>query len=148
MTTVIQDSAAASDPTMLGMAFAGMIVALLYKGILPYLLKRREAEEQGKPIPSFSTSYMTTFFISIITGFMGIMVTLSELELKLEGITSIMTAASIGFSFAFTALSVANQFVDLKYHNIAITSKSPETSTSEAEQRPFKPEEQIKKPES
>jgi hypothetical protein len=111
-----------ADPTITGMAFAGMIVALVLRGILPYLLKRKEAEETGRPIPSFSTSYMTTFIISIITGVMGIMVTVNELELKLEGITSLMSAAAIGFTFSYSALSLTNTLVDLKTDKIAFKS--------------------------
>lgn len=111
-----------ADPIIQVAAFTGLVTALLLRGILPYLLKRKEAEQNGQPIPSFSTTYMTTFIISIITGVMGIMVTINELEVKLEGITSIMTAVAIGFSFSYSALSLANTFVDLKTDKIAFKS--------------------------
>lgn len=113
-----------------GAAFAGMLAAIMWLGILPYLLKRREAEQTGQPIPSFSTSYMTTMLISSIGGFISVMMAISELELKLVGVTSILTAASIGFSFTYTILSLGNRMVDLKYDKISLESGKPETTPS------------------
>lgn len=129
----------ATDPIMIAAAFTGLVVALLLRGILPYLQKRKEAEETGQPIPSFANSYLTTFIISIITGVMGIMVTANELELKLVGVTSIMTAVAIGFSFSYSSLSLTNTIVDLStkkieaQKEISILSKqqSPPSTTEE-----------------
>jgi len=55
------------------------------------------------------------------------MMAVSELELKLIGITSVMTAASIGFSFTYSILSVSNTVVDLRYDKIALMSKKSDT---------------------
>ena len=105
---------------MIGAAIAGLVVALLLRGMLPYLLKRKEAEENGQPIPNFATSYMTTFIIATITGVMGIMVSIGELESRLVGVASIMTAAAIGFTFTFSTLELSNRFVDIKTDQIVL----------------------------
>lgn len=117
----------ATEPIIIGAAFAGLSIALLYRGILPYLLKVREAEQSGQPAPSFSKSYLTTFIISIIGGFVAVVMGVSELELKLVGITSVMTAVSIGFAFTYSILSVSNTVVDLRYDKIALMSKTSDT---------------------
>lgn len=103
---------------MTGAAIGGMVIALLWRGILPYLMKRKEAEETGQPIPSFATAYMTTFIISIVGGLISVMMVVSELEAKLVGVTSIMSAASIGLTFTYTFLSGLNTLVDLKTDKI------------------------------
>lgn len=117
----------ATEPAIIGAAVAGLSIALLYRGILPYLLKVREAEQSGQPAPSFSKSYLTTFIISVVGGLVAIMMAVSELELKLVGITSVMTAASLGFSFTYSILSVSNSMVDLRYDKIALMSKTSDT---------------------
>jgi hypothetical protein len=111
-------------------AFAGMIGALLWLGLLPYLLKRREAEQNGQPIPSFSTSYLTSLIISSVGGFVSIVMVIGELENSLVGVTSVLTAAGIGFSFTYSILSISNRLVDLKYDKISLESGKPETTTS------------------
>ena len=110
----------AENTVILGASIAGLVVALLLRGILPYLLKRKEAEENGQPIPSFATSYMTTFIISIIVGVMGIMVSIAELETRLVGVASIMTAVAIGFTFTYSTLELSNRFVDVKTDQIVL----------------------------
>ncbi|MGE5661477.1 MAG: hypothetical protein ACM3X1_04445 [Ignavibacteriales bacterium] len=114
----------ATEPAIIGAAVSGLAIALLYRGILPYLLKCREAEQSGEPAPSFSKSYLTTFVISVVGGLVAIMMAVSELELKLIGISSVMTAASVGFSFTYSILSVSNNVVDLRYDKIALMSKT------------------------
>ena len=110
----------AENTIILGASIAGLVVALLLRGILPYLLKRKEAEENGQPIPAFATSYMTTFIISIIVGVMGIMVSIAELETRLVGVASIMTAVAIGFTFTYSTLELSNRFVDVKTDQIVL----------------------------
>jgi uncharacterized membrane protein len=112
-----------SDPIIIGASLAGMIIALVWRGIVPYLLKRKEAEENQKPIPSFSTTYLTTFIISIIGGLISIMMVGNELEMKLIGVTSVMTAAGIGLTFTYTILSGFNTLIDLKTSNTALQTK-------------------------
>ena len=109
-----------TETMIVGAAIAGLVIALLLRGILPYLLKRKEAEENGQPIPSFATSYMTTFIISIIVGVMGIMVSISELESRLVGVASIMTSVAIGFTFTYSTLELSNRFVDVKTDQIVL----------------------------
>src|SRR5215203_327868 len=99
---------------MTGAALGGVIIALVWRGILPYLMKRKEAEETGQPIPSFSIAYITTFIISLVGGLISVMMVVSELEARLVGVGSIMSAASIGLTFTFTILSGLNTMVDLK----------------------------------
>lgn len=112
-----------TDISITGAAIAGMVIALVWRGIVPYLLKRKEAEENGKPIPNFSTTYITTFIISVIGGLVSIMMVVNELEIKLVGITSVMTAAAIGLTFTYTFLSGFNTLVDLKTSNTALQTK-------------------------
>lgn len=122
-----------TDISITGAAIAGMIIALVWRGIVPYLLKRKEAEENGKPIPSFSTTYMTTFIISVIGGVVSIMMVVNELEIKLVGITSVMTAAAIGLTFTYTFLSGFNTLVDLKTSNTALATKLDPTVVKDVE---------------
>ena len=112
-----------TEAAITGAAIAGMVIALVWRGIVPYLLKRKEAEENGKPIPSFSTTYITTFIISVIGGLVSVMMVVNELEMKLIGITSVMTAAAIGLTFTYTFLSGFNTLVDLKTTNTALQTK-------------------------
>jgi hypothetical protein len=123
----------ATDPLIIGAAIAGMIIALVWRGIVPYLLKRKEAEENNKPIPSFSTTYLTTFIVSIIGGFVSIMTVSNELELQLSGVTSVMTAAAIGTTFTYTFLSGLNTLVDLKTSKIALETKIDPVTAKDAE---------------
>lgn len=122
-----------TDFAITGSAIAGMIIALVWRGIVPYLLKRKEAEENGKPIPSFSTTYMTTFIISVIGGLVSIMMVVNELEIKLVGVTSVMTAAAIGLTFTYTFLSGFNTLVDLKTSKTALESKLDPTVAKDTE---------------
>jgi hypothetical protein len=104
----------AEDLVMTGAALGGVIIALVWRGILPYLMKRKEAEELGQPIPPFGTAYITTFILSTVGGLIAVMMVVSELEARLVGVASIMSAAMIGLTFTFTILSGLNTFVDLK----------------------------------
>lgn len=99
---------------MTGAALGGVIIALVWRGILPYLMKRKEAEELGQPIPSFGIAYITTFIISTVGGLISVLMVVSELEARLVGVASIMSATMIGLTFTFTILSGLNTFVDLK----------------------------------
>lgn len=122
-------NAMTADPAITGAALAGMIIALAWRGIVPYLMKRKEAEENGKPIPSFSTTYLTTFIISIMGGLISIMMVMHELEMKLVGISSVMTAAAIGLTFTYTFLNGFNTLVDLKSSKTALETKiDPQTA--------------------
>jgi p-aminobenzoyl-glutamate transporter AbgT len=124
---------------MTGAALGGMLIALVWRGILPYLMKRKEAEELGQPIPSFSTAYMATFIISIIGGLVSVMMVVSELEARLVGVTSIMSSASIGLTFTFTILSGLNTIIDLKTDKIIAAKlgiiKTDEQQAEEAEDK-------------
>ena len=111
----------ATDITITGAAMAGMMIALLWRGIVPYLIKRKEAEDTGQKPPSFSTSYMATFIISMVGGFISVMMTVSELETKLIGVTSVMSAAAIGLTFTYTFISGLNTIVNLGSKNIQLT---------------------------
>ena len=104
----------AEDLVMTGAALGGVIIALVWRGILPYLMKRKEAEELGQPIPSFGTAYITTFILSTVGGLISVMMVVSELEARLVGVASVMSAAMIGLTFTFTILSGLNTFIDLK----------------------------------
>lgn len=108
----------AEDLIMTGAALGGVTIALVWRGILPYLMKRKEAEELGQPIPSFGVAYITTFIISLVGGLISVMMVVSELEARLVGVGSIMSAASIGLTFTFTILSGLNTMVDLKADKI------------------------------
>lgn len=103
---------------MTGAALGGVIIALVWRGILPYLMKRKEAEELGQPIPPFGIAYITTFIISTVGGLISVLMVVSELEAKLVGVSSIMSATMIGLTFTFTILSGLNTFVDLKADKI------------------------------
>jgi hypothetical protein len=103
---------------MTGAALGGVIIALVWRGILPYLMKRKEAEELGLPIPSFGLAYITTFIISLVGGIISVLMVVSELEARLVGVGSIMSAASIGLTFTFTILSGLNTMVDLRTDKI------------------------------
>jgi flagellar motor component MotA len=101
-------------------ALGGVLIALVWRGILPYLMKRKEAEELGQPIPAFGTAYITTFIISAVGGLISVLMVVSELEAKLAGVSSIMSATMIGLTFTFTILSGLNTFVDLKADKILL----------------------------
>jgi hypothetical protein len=103
-----------ADSFVLFAGYGGMIGALLWLGIKPYLEKRKEAELAGEPIPSFAGAYMTTFIISFIAGFFTTTMVITQLEQTLAGVGSVMYAAGIGFSFTFTVLGISNQTVDKK----------------------------------
>lgn len=122
-----------TDPAIIGASIAGMAIALVWRGIVPYLMKRKEAEENGKPIPSFSTTYLTTFIISIIGGLVSIMLVGNELEMKLEGVQSVFTAMAIGGTFTYTLISGFNSLVDLKSSKIALEHKLDPATAKDAE---------------
>jgi hypothetical protein len=94
--------------------YGGMVSALLWLGILPYLLERKRAEQNGEKPPSFAGSYLTTMVISAIGGFITLGMAIGELEKALASATTLFTAAGIGFSFTYTILGISNQIVDLK----------------------------------
>lgn len=97
--------------------YGGMIGALLWLGIVPYLQKRKEAEQSGEPIPTFAGAYLTNFVIAVITGFISVTMAIEGLESKLIGIESIGIAAGMGFAFTYTVLGIANTRTDLKIEN-------------------------------
>lgn len=123
----------AADPTILGAAIIGMIIALVWRGIVPYLMKRKEAEENNRPIPSFSTTYLTTFIISIVGGMVSIMFVGDKFDAQLEGVESVFTAMAIGGSFTFTLLSGLNSIIDLKSSKIALETKLDPAAVKDAE---------------
>ena len=130
----------AEDLIMTGAALGGVTIALVWRGILPYLMKRKEAEELGQPIPPFGVAYITTFIISLVGGLISVMMVVSELEARLVGVGSIMSAASIGLTFTFTILSGLNTMVDLKATQIMAIKlgfiKTPEQQIKEKQQPP------------
>jgi hypothetical protein len=129
----------AEDLIMTGAALGGVTIALVWRGILPYLMKRKEAEELGQPIPPFGVAYITTFIISMVGGLISVMMVVSELEARLVGVGSIMSAASIGLTFTFTILSGLNTMVDLKGTQIMAAKlgfiKTPEQQIKEKQQQ-------------
>jgi hypothetical protein len=122
-----------TDPAILGAALVGMIIALVWRGIVPYLMKRKEAEENGKPIPSFSATYMTTFIVSIIGGIVSVMLVGDEFDARIEGAKSVFSAMAIGGTFTFTLLSGLNSLIDLKSSKIALETKIDPASAKDAE---------------
>jgi hypothetical protein len=126
-----------ADSILIGAAIAGMVVALVWRGIIPYLLKRKEAEENGKPIPSFSTTYMTSFIISIIGGLVAIMLVGDQFDAQVENAKGVFGAMAIGGSFTYTLLSGFNSLIDLKSSKIALETKvDPETAKDASLTRP------------
>jgi hypothetical protein len=126
-----------ADSVLIGAAIAGMVVALVWRGIIPYLLKRKEAEENGKPIPSFSTTYMTSFIISIIGGLVAIMLVGDQFDAQVENAKGVFGAMAIGGSFTYTLLSGFNSLIDLKSSKIALETKvDPETAKDASLTRP------------
>lgn len=129
----------AEDIVMTAAAIGGMIIALLWRGILPYIMKRKEAEELGQPVPSFGTAYMATFIISTVGGLISVMMVVSELEAKLMGVTSIMSAASIGLTFTYTFLSGLNNAIELQTTKIMAAKfgliKTPQQQIKEKSQQ-------------
>jgi len=132
----------AEDLVMTGAALGGVIIALVWRGILPYLVKRKEAEELGLPIPPFGVAYMTTFLISTVGGLISVLMVVSELEARLAGVGSIMSAASIGLTFTFTILSGLNTMVDLRTDKIIAAKlgiiKTEEQQEQEQKQKQLK----------
>jgi hypothetical protein len=130
------------DIIMTGAALGGVTIALVWRGILPYLMKRKEAEELGQPIPPFGVAYITTFIISLVGGLISVMMVVSELEARLAGVGSIMSAASIGLTFTFTILSGLNTMVDLKADKIVLAKlgiiKTEEQQIAEKEKQQSK----------
>jgi hypothetical protein len=97
--------------------YGGMIAALLWLGIVPYLQKRKEAEMAGGDPPSFAGAYLTNFVIATITGFISVTMAIEGLESKLIGLQSIGVAAGMGFAFTYTVLGIANTRTELKIEN-------------------------------
>src|SRR5688500_19815353 len=61
-----------ADIAIVAAGYAGLAGALLWRGLLPYLLERKKAEQAGLSMPSFSTTYMTTMIISTVAGFISV----------------------------------------------------------------------------
>jgi len=99
---------------------AGIIGGILWQGILPYLLKRREAEQQGQTPPVFAKEYATTALISVITGFIAVFMSIETFEKTIANATSLMIAGGMGFSFTYTVLGITNTIVDLKIKNTVL----------------------------
>lgn len=98
----------------------GVIGALLWLGILPYLLARRKAELNGEQLPSFSRTYLTSMVISSIGGFISVFIVITELEKALASATTIISAASLGFAYTYTILGISNTIIDTKNENAAL----------------------------
>lgn len=97
--------------------YGGMVAALLWLGIVPYLQKRKESQEAGQDPPSFTGAYLTNFVIAVITGFISVTMAIEGFESKLVGLQSIGIAAGLGFSFTYTVLGIANQRTSLSIEN-------------------------------
>ena len=93
---------------------SGVIAALLWVAIIPYLQARKSAEQNNEPIPSFSKVYLTSAILSSIGGFVSVFIVINELEHALASASSIISAASIGFAYTFTILGISNNIIDLK----------------------------------
>jgi hypothetical protein len=103
-----------TDNVIIAAGYAGLIGALLWRGLLPYLLERQRAEQNGLPPPKFSSTYMTTMIISTVAGFISVSMAIGEFEKSIASSTSIMTAAGVGFAFTYTVLGISNEMVDLR----------------------------------
>lgn len=103
-----------TDPFITTAGIAGVIAALLWLGIMPYLQARKQAELNNQPIPSFAGVYMTSMLISSIGGFISVFIVINELEKTLASATTILSAASLGFSFTYTILGISNSIIDLR----------------------------------
>jgi hypothetical protein len=122
-----------ADPIMIGAAIAGMVIALVWRGIIPYLLKRKEAEENGQKAPSFSTTYMTSFLISIVGGIVAIMLVGDQFDAQVENAKGVFGAMAIGGTFTYTILSGFNSLIDLKSNKIALETKVDPAAAKDAE---------------
>ena len=111
------------DNAIYGAGIAGIIGGLLWRGILPYLLARKKAEEEGLPPTSFEKSYMTTMIISFIGGLIAVFMAIETFEKSIANVTSIMFAAGLGFSFVYTVLGIANDYVDLRKEKTELSRK-------------------------
>lgn len=103
-----------TDAVITSAGVAGVIGALLWLGVLPYLQARKEAETNGTPVPSFAKEYLTSMVLSSLGGFISVFVVINELEHALATAGSIISAASIGFAYTFTILGITNNIIDLK----------------------------------
>ena len=103
-----------TDPYITVSGIAGVISALLWVAIIPYLQARKAAETTNEPIPSFSKVYLTSAILSSIGGFVSVFIVINELEHALASASSIISAASIGFAYTFTILGISNNIIDLK----------------------------------
>lgn len=122
-----------AEPQILGAAIAGMAIALVWRGIIPYLLKRKEAEENGLPKPSFSTTYMTSFIISIVGGMVSIMLVGEQFDMQVQSAKGVFGAMAIGGSFTYTILSGINTLIDLKSSKTALETKIDPKTAKDAE---------------
>lgn len=109
--------------------FAGMIGALLWRGVVPYMEKRKEAQMAGETPPTFSGAYLTNFIIAVITGFITTLMTIGVLEESLVNITSVGIAAGMGFSFTYTVLGITNRRTDAV---LQVAEKEAELKTATA----------------
>lgn len=109
-----------TDAAITAAGIAGVIGALLWLGILPYLLARRKAELNGEQLPSFSRTYLTSMIISSIGGFISVFIVITELEKALASATTIISAASLGFAYTYTILGISNTIIDTKNENAAL----------------------------
>jgi|SRR5688500_14910641 len=124
-----------ADIAIVAAGYAGLAGALLWRGLLPYLLERKKAEQAGLSMPSFSTTYMTTMIISTVAGFISVSMAIGEFEKSLATSTSIMTAAGLGFAFTYTVLGISNEMVDLKMEREQLKNELKKTAGAEAVQK-------------
>lgn len=99
----------------------GMIGGLLWRSILPYILERQKAEQEGREPPSFEKTYMATMIISVIGGLVALFMAIETFEKTILTAQSGMMAAGIGFAFTYTILGVGNDYVDLKKTKTTLT---------------------------
>jgi len=118
------------DSTIYAAGIGGLLGGLIWQGLLPYLIKRREAEINGQPIPNFAKEYMTTMLISTITGLIAIFMSIETFEKTIANATSILIAAGIGFSFTYTVLGISNTIVDLQLKKAKLQKESKISSNS------------------
>ena len=110
-----------TDPYITAAGIFGVVSALLWLGVLPYLQARKQAELNNQPIPSFAGVYLTSMIISSIGGFISVFIVINELEKALASATSILSSASLGFAFTYTILGISNNLIDLKLEKTKLT---------------------------
>ena len=80
--------------------------------------------ERSRRIRTTNTSVWNCIYYNFhyitVGGLISVLMVVSELEAKLAGVSSIMSATMIGLTFTFTILSGLNTLVDLKADKIML----------------------------